>query len=1193
MSQRTFMHVARFLVLLVLASLVPALARQARAQTDAPSLVVIPGTIQSKLGCPGDWQPECQKTALTFSEADGIWRGEFELPVGSYEYKVALNGTWDENYGGLAQRNGPNIPLALSQPTSVRFYYDHRTHWVTDSVNATIAAVIGDFQTSLGCAEDNSPTCLAGWLQDPEGDGTYLFVTDAIPAGDYTVQVAENESADSIYGQGGAKDGAGIPFTVDKDGRMTYFSYDPKSHEINVGSGSGPKGNLGAARAYWASRDTIAWKIPANAEGTTYWLHFAPEGGLKVGPLGIEGGDKVQLSYFDSKVPISIFANAPYLSGYSSLKLAPEDVAKVPEWLKGQVAVSMRNADGEQVDATSLQIAGVLDDLYTYDGPLGPTFDGDVPTLRLWAPTAGAVVLHLYNDGKTNVDQEFPMALDAATGVWSVVGKPDWKGKYYLYEVSVYVPRIGQITSNLVTDPYSLSLSTNSTRSQIVDLNDAALQPDGWAATEKPALDAPEDSVIYELHVRDFSVSDTTVPEDQRGTFMAFTQTDSNGMRHLRALAEAGLTHIHLLPAFDIASVNEDRSTWKSVDEAALAAMAPDSAGQAAAAGEIRDSDGFNWGYDPYHFTAPEGSYATDPEGAPRIVEFRSMVQALNQTGLRVVMDVVYNHTTASGQDPKSVLDQIVPGYYHRLNADGQIETSTCCQNTATEHAMMEKLMIDSVVTWATAYKVDGFRFDLMGHHMRDNMEHVRAALDALTLEKDGVDGKSILLYGEGWDFGEVAKNARGVNATQLNIGGTGIAVFNDRLRDGVRGGGPFSGLQEQGFATGLSDDPNGTDQGSANELTAKLLKYGDWIRVGLAGNLADYMLVDRTGRNVSGADVDYNGNPAGYTQDPQENVNYVSAHDNETLFDAIQFKAPGAATVADRARMQNLANSVVLFSQGIPFFHAGDDLLRSKSGDRNSYNSGDWFNRLDFSYASNNWGVGLPPDSQGRAAVLAPLLADAAIKPAQADIEAAAVSFRELLQIRRSSPLFRLRTAEDVSKVLSFLNVGPDQVPGLIVMVLTDDPAQNLDPTYDRLVVLFNANRADLSFTADALRGLPLALHPVQQASADSVVRGASYDPASGVFSIPGRTTAVFVLSDEDAASLPAETPTAVAATAAPEATAAPVATNPPPTLAPTATPTESPSTVPFGGGAAGVVLIVTILASMVGALYFQARRS
>src|ERR1043166_8613945 len=206
------------------------------------------------------------------------------------------------------------------------------------------------------------------------------------------------------------------------------------------------------------------------------------------------------------------------------------------------------------------------------------------------------------------------------------------------------------------------------------------------------------------------------------------------------------------------------------------------------------------------------------------------MVDSLSHLGLRVVMDVVYNHTNASGQNDKSVLDRIVPGYYHRLNADGNVETSTCCQNTATEHDMMEKLMIDSVVTWATQYKVDGFRFDLMGHHMKRNMLHLRQALDALTLEEDGVDGSSIYVYGEGWNFGEVADNARGEQATQLNMAGTGIGTFSDRLRDGVRGGGPFSGLQEQGFATGLYYDPNATNQGSAADQLERLLRYSDWI---------------------------------------------------------------------------------------------------------------------------------------------------------------------------------------------------------------------------------------------------------------------------------------------------------------------------------------------------------------------------
>ncbi len=287
------------------------------------------------------------------------------------------------------------------------------------------------------------------------------------------------------------------------------------------------------------------------------------------------------------------------------------------------------------------------------------------------------------------------MDFDSETGVWSITGESDWKGQYYLYKVEVYAPSTGKIETNLVTDPYSLSLSMNSKFSQIIDLNDAGLKPQGWDTLEKPALAAPEDIVIYELHIRDFSVSDQTVPDGLRGTYKAFTIKDSNGMKHLSALAQAGLTHIHLLPAFDIASVNEDKSTWQTVDEAELASLPPDSDGQAAAVSAITGSDGFNWGYDPLHYTTPEGSYATDPNGTPRIIEFREMVQSLNENGLRVVMDVVYNHTNASGQSENSVLDRVVPGYYHRLNADGAVETSTCCQNTATEHAMMRKLMIE------------------------------------------------------------------------------------------------------------------------------------------------------------------------------------------------------------------------------------------------------------------------------------------------------------------------------------------------------------------------------------------------------------------------------------------------------------------------------------------------------------------
>jgi pullulanase len=784
-----------------------------------------------------------------------------------------------------------------------------------------------------------------------------------------------------------------------------------------------------------------------------------------------------------------------------------------------------------------VQIPGVLDALFPYSGPLGVTFDGAIPSVRLWAPTAKSVRLHLFADSATSVDQAVPMVRDDKTGVWSVTGDASWKGEFYLYEVQVYAPSTGKFQENLVTDPYTLSLSTNSQRSQVIDLNDASLKPQGWETIEKPPLAAPEDIVVYELHIRDFSISDQTVPEALRGTYTAFTVKDSDGMKHLTALAKTGLTHIHLLPAFDIASVNEEKSTWLSVDAASLAAMSSNSAEQAAAVNAIKDQDGFNWGYDPYHYTVPEGSYATDPNGTPRLLEFRQMVQALNQTGLRVVMDVVYNHTTASGQDPRSVLDKIVPGYYYRLNAEGRVETSTCCQNTATEHAMMQKLMVDSVVTWARQYKVDGFRFDLMGFHMLSDMQAVRVALDGLTPSKDGVDGKSIYIYGEGWDFGEVANNARGVNATQKNIGGTGIGVFNDRLRDGVRGGNPFSDPREQGFTTGLLLQPNAAEARPLDAQKDKLLDYTDWIRLGLAGNLRDYKLVRANGDTVDGAHLLYNGTAAGYTLDPQENIVYVSAHDNETIFDAVQRKACADATLADRIRMNNLALSIPMFSQGVPFFHAGDDILRSKSLDGNSYNSGDWFNKLDWTLSSNNWGVGLPVEGSNYWNIDSPLLANPALKSNQADIQGASAVFQEYLQIRKSSPLFRLQNAGQVLRTVKFLNTGPGQVPGLIVLHLTD--RDELDSNFSDVLVFFNANPGELKFNDDSFTGQSYQLHPLQQSSADPVVRTAAFDSASATFSLPARTSAVFVVKRAAPPATPAPA-ASVAGTALPAATTA-----------------------------------------------------
>jgi pullulanase-type alpha-1,6-glucosidase len=1089
------------------------IAAGASGPAAQPASVTIPGSFQSELGCPDDWQPGCANTHLGFDATDGVWQGTFTIPAGAWEYKAALNDSWDVNYGANAQPGGGNLAFSLASPAAVKFYYDDATHWVTSDKNAVIVTAAGSFQHFLGCPGDWQPDCLRSWLEDPDGDGVYTFSTSALPPGNYEVKAAIHESWDENYGAGGALNGANIAFTVPQACVEMFFSYNATTHVLTVSANGAPKGNLARTQAYWVTADTVAWNPGAVSAAWNVSLHYDPNGAMTLDPAGVTGGTAIPLTWDPAGLSAAVKDKFPQIAGYLAFHVPAARLAEVPAALKGQIAVDAKDAGGTLVDASGLQIQGVLDDRYTYNGPLGATFaSGHVPTLRVWAPTATSVKLHLFNDSNpATAATVIPMTVDPATGVWSVTGPASWYGKYFTYEVNVFVRATGHVETNLVTDPYSVSLSQNSQRSQIVDLADASWKPAGWDTYTKPRLDAPEDITLYELHVRDFSANDPSVPAALKGTFKAFTLPLSFGMVHLKTLAFAGLTHVHLLPSFDISSVNEDKSTWQA-PAGNLASFPADSQEQQARVRAVADADPFNWGYDPWHYTVPEGSYSTHADGPTRILEFRQMVKSLNDSGLRVVMDVVYNHTSAAGQNDHSVLDRIVPGYYHRLDGDGNIETSSCCQNTASEFNMMEKLLIDSVATWAKQYKVDGFRFDLMGHHMKRNITKLRSTLDALTVANSGVDGKKIYLYGEGWNFGEVANNAHGVNATQANMAGTGIGTFSDRLRDGVRGGGPFSGIQEQGFLTGLFTDPNATPQGAAADQRAKLLQETDWVKTGLAGGLANYQLVDRNGNLVAASQIDYNGQPAGYTADPQEVISYIEAHDNDTLWDAIQVKAAPADTVEDRVRMQNLGMSLLGFGQGIPFYHAGVELLRSKSLDRNSYNSGDWFNKLDFTYATNNWGVGLPPapDNQANWPIQGPLLANPALKAGTLQILKAYAHFLETLAIRRSSPLFRLRTAADVQSHLRFYNTGPTQTPGLIVMSLQDD-AGTIDPAHKRVVVVFNATKTTQTFNLTDFQGWHLTLHPLQKISVDPVERASSFNSTLGGFSVPGRTAAVF----------------------------------------------------------------------------------
>ncbi|MFF4254827.1 pullulanase-type alpha-1,6-glucosidase [Streptomyces sp. NPDC001663] len=859
-------------------------------------------------------------------------------------------------------------------------------------------------------------------------------------------------------------------------------------------AGSAAALDLTTSKAVWIDRNTVAWNGSDAAASTQ--LLYSHDGSIAVKDGALTSDDERWLRLGRTTLTDAQKAKFPYLKDYTAWSVDPRDRDRVREALDGQLVASQRAANGAVLAATGVQIAGVLDDLYAdaTKSALGPTFHNGRPTLAVWAPTAQKVSLELDGDVK-------PMHRNDATGVWSVTGPGSWKNKPYRYVVKVWAPSVRKVVTNKVTDPYSVALTANSERSLLVDLDDRSLAPSGWSGYVKPKAVPLKDAQIQELHVRDFSVADKSTPAAHRGTYLAFTDKGSDGSKHLRELAKSGTSYVHLLPAFDIATIPEKKADQATTD-CDLASYPADSDKQQECVAKIAAKDAYNWGYDPYHYTVPEGSYATDPDGTGRTVEFRRMVKSLNEDGLRVVMDVVYNHTAASGQADTSVLDKVVPGYYQRLLADGSVANSTCCANTATENAMMGKLVVDSVVTWAKEYKVDGFRFDLMGHQPKANILAVRKALDALTLAKDGVDGKKIIMYGEGWNFGEVADDARFVQATQKNMAGTGIATFSDRARDAVRGGSPFdSDPGVQGFASGLYTDPNSsTANGTSAEQKSRLLHYQDLIKVGLSGNLAKYRFTDTAGKEVTGSEVDYNGQAAGYADAPGDALAYVDAHDNESLFDALTYKLPKDTSATDRARMQVLAMATATLSQGPALSQAGTDLLRSKSLDRNSFDSGDWFNAVHWNCADGNgFGRGLPmaADNESKWSYAKPLLST--VKVGCSQIEGASAAYRDLLKIRTTDSVFSLGTAAQVQSKLSFPLSGKDETPGVITMELGD------------LVVVFNATPQQQEQRIGALAGTGYRLHPVQTAGADPIVKNSSYERESGTFAVPGRTVAIF----------------------------------------------------------------------------------
>lgn len=560
------------------------------------------------------------------------------------------------------------------------------------------------------------------------------------------------------------------------------------------------------------------------------------------------------------------------------------------------------------------------------------------------------VEIHIYEDGQGGKAIKTIKMKASGENRWEATVKGDLKGKFYTFDIG----------KGETPGVFAKAVGVNGMRGAIVDM--AETNPQGWENDQRPVIQSPADLVIYEMHWRDFSIDASSGLKD-KGKFLALTEPKA--IEHLKSL---GVNAVHILPSFDYASVDETKL----------------------------DTPQYNWGYDPKNYNVPEGSYSTDPYNpVTRIKEFKQMVQALHKAGIRVILDVVYNHTFNIDH---SNFQLTYPDMYYRKTADGKYSDGSGCGNeTASEKPLMREFMLESVKYWIDEYHIDGFRFDLMGVHDIETMQQIRAEVNKID--------PSIYIYGEGWSAGSCAypvdKLAMKANAQQLN----GIAAFSDDMRDALRG--PFS------------DDHKGA-------LLAGIPGEEESLKFGIVGGIA-HPQVDMT-------KVNYDKKP--WTNNPTEQISYVSCHDDMCLVDRLKASIPSLTDknipekerTAELIRIDQLAQTAVFTSQGVPFILSGEEMLRDKKGVHNSYNSPDSINHLDW----NNL--------QRYPQLFA--------------------YYKNLIQLRKNHPAFRLATGDKVRQHLEFLpavnskDVKQDCLVGFLLKDL-----QGID-AWKTIVVIYNFNK-------------------------------------------------------------------------------------------------------------------------------------